>query len=102
MRRIPNGAVCFRCYAGDNCLTPGPTGEIVSVHAARGQSLINLNMRTSKAFRINDSHELRVFAEWFNIPNRANFGQGNYGTNAFAPATFDKPIDYMGGPTSNT
>ena len=97
----PNGAGSLRCYAGDNCLAPGSTGEIVSVHSARGQSLINLNMRTSKAFRLNDSHELRVFAEWFNIPNRANFGQ-NYGTNAFAPATFNKPIDYMGGPTSSS
>lgn len=97
----PNGNGSLRCYAGGDCRTPGPTGEIVGVHAARGQALVNLNMRTSKAFRVNDSHELKVFAEWFNIPNRANFGQ-NYGTNAFAPATFNKPIDYMGGPTSSS
>jgi hypothetical protein len=73
----------------------------MGVHAARGQALVNVNMRTSKSFRMNDTHELRVFAEWFNIPNRANFGQ-NYGTNAFAPTTFNKPIDYMGGPTSSS
>ena len=57
----PNGAGSLRCYAGDNCLTPGPTGEIVGVHAERGLPLVNLNMRTSKAFRVKDSHELRVF-----------------------------------------
>ena len=43
----------------------------------------------------------RVFAEFFNLPNRPNFGQ-NYGTNAFSPATFNQPIDYMGGPGSSS
>jgi carboxypeptidase family protein/TonB-dependent receptor-like protein len=96
----PNGAGSLRCYAGD-CLTPGPTGEIVSVHSARGQTLVNLNIRTSRAFRVSQSQEIKLFAELFNIPNRANFGQ-NYGTNAFAPATFNRPIDYMGGPGSSS
>ena len=62
---------------------------------------MNLSIRTSRAFRVAESHELKVFAEMFNIPNRANFGQ-NYGTNAFAPATFNRPIDYMGGPGSSS
>ena len=96
----PNGAGSLRCYAGD-CLTPGPTGEIVGVHAARGQTLVNLSIRTSRAFRVSQSQEIKLFAELFNIPNRANFGQ-NYGTNAFAPATFNRPIDYMGGPGSSS
>jgi hypothetical protein len=96
----PNGAGALRCYVG-NCLTPGPTGEEVGVHAARGRALVNLNMRTSKAFQVTGSHEMKVFVELFNIPNRANFGQ-NYGTNAFAPATFNIPIDYMGGPGSSS
>jgi carboxypeptidase family protein/TonB-dependent receptor-like protein len=95
----PNGFGSLRCYV-DNCLTPGPTGEEVGVHAARGQTLVNFNMRTSRAFKV-QSHEVKFFAELFNILNRANFGQ-NYGTNAFAPATFNKPIDYMGGPGSSS
>jgi hypothetical protein len=96
----PNGAGQLRCYTPD-CLTPGPTGEEVGVMAARGQTLVNLSIRTSRAFTVAQNHELKVFAELFNIPNRANFGQ-NYGTNAFAPATFNRPIDYMGGPGSSS
>jgi hypothetical protein len=96
----PNGAGSLRCYVGD-CLVPNASGEEVGVHAARGQNLVNLNIRTSRAFKVNEGRELRVFAELFNLPNRANFGQ-NYGTNAFAPATFRKPIDYMGGPGSSS
>jgi len=96
----PNGAGSLRCYVGE-CLVPNATGEEVGVHAARGQNLVNLNIRTSRAFKVADGHELRVFAELFNLPNRANFGQ-NYGTNAFSPATFRKPIDYMGGPGSSS
>jgi hypothetical protein len=72
----------------------------VGVHAARGQTLVNFNMRTSRGFGVGN-HEMKVFAELFNILNRANFGQ-NYGTNAFAPATFNKPLDYMGGPGSSS
>jgi hypothetical protein len=33
--------------------------------------------------------------------NRANFGN-NYGGNAFAPATYNQPIGYLGGIGSTT
>ena len=91
----PSGYGALRCYVGD-CLTPVPTGEEVTVNAARGAPLVNLNTRVSKTFKITESKALTPFVELYNINNRANFG-ANYGTNAFAPATFKKPLGYLGG-----
>ena len=59
------------------------------------------SLTPSAAARSSQRNTKKFFAELFNILNRANFGQ-NYGTNAFAPATFNKPIDYMGGPGSSS
>ena len=91
----PSGYGALRCYAG-NCLTPGPTGEAVTVNAARGAPLVNLNSRVSKIFKISESTSLTGFLELYNLIDRANFG-ANFGTNAFAPATFRKPLGYIGG-----
>ena len=91
----PSGYGALRCYVGD-CLTPGPTGEEVTVNAARGTPLVNLNTRVSKIFKITESKSLTGFVELYNLVDRANFG-ANYGVNAFAPATFRKPLGYIGG-----
>ena len=91
----PSGYGALRCYAGD-CLTPGPTGEAVTVNASRGAPLVNLNSRVSKIFKITESTSLTGFLELYNLIDRANFG-ANFGTNAFAPATFRKPLGYIGG-----
>jgi hypothetical protein len=40
--------------------------------------------------------KLGLFAEFYNLTNRANFGN-QIGGNAFAPATYQKPIGYLGG-----
>ena len=47
------------------------------------------------------SREIALFAEFYNILNRANFGN-SYGGNAFAPATYNQPIGYLGGIGSTT
>jgi hypothetical protein len=91
----PSGYGQLRCYVGD-CLTPGPTGEEVSVNAARGAPLVNLNARVSKVVKLPGGKSLTGFLEFYNLIDRANFG-ANYGTNAFAPATFQKPLGYIGG-----
>ena len=75
----PSGYGALRCYAG-NCLTPGPTGEAVTVNAARGAPLVNLNSRVSKIFKITESTSLTGFLELYNLIDRANFG-ANFGCN---------------------
>jgi hypothetical protein len=42
-----------------------------------------------------------LFAEFYNIGNRANFGNSYFG-NAFSPATYNKPNGYLGGIASTT
>jgi len=45
--------------------------------------------------------QISLFAEFYNIFNRANFGN-SYGTFAFAPATYNQPTGYLGGIGSTT
>jgi hypothetical protein len=92
----PSGYGALRCYVGTNCLTPGPTGAEVRVDAQRGAPLVNINTRISKIFKITETKALTGFVELYNLNNRGNFG-ANYGINAFAPATFEKPLGYIGG-----
>ena len=92
----PSGYGALRCYDNPDCVTPGPTGQEVSVNAGRGAPLVNLNTRVTKIFKVSESSSLSGFVELYNLIDRANFG-ANYGTNAFAPATFRKPLGYIGG-----
>ncbi|HYR85137.1 MAG TPA: TonB-dependent receptor [Terriglobia bacterium] len=91
----PTGYGALRCYVGD-CLTPSANGEAVTVNAGRGAPLVNLNTRVSKMFKTSETTSVTGFVELYNLIDRANFG-ANYGTNAFAPATFRKPLGYIGG-----
>jgi hypothetical protein len=91
----PTGYGALRCYVGD-CLTPSANGEAVTVNAGRGAPLVNLNTRVSKMFKTSETSSVTGFVELYNLIDRANFG-ANYGTNAFAPATFRKPLGYIGG-----
>jgi hypothetical protein len=47
-------------------------------------------------FKLTETKTLTGFVELYNLNNRGNFG-ANYGVNAFAPATFEKPLGYIGG-----
>ena len=69
-------------------MTPG--------NQARGIPLINANARVTKNFSLSADEKVSVFAEFYNMLNRANFGNV-YGGNAFAPATYNKPTGYLGG-----
>jgi hypothetical protein len=63
---------------------------------ARGIPLVNLNARLTKNFVMGSSRKIGVFAELYNLLNRANFGN-QYGGNAFSPATYNQPVNYLGG-----
>jgi hypothetical protein len=105
----PDGDGSLRCFAGGpvpltvaSCTTgtAGVTPE-VAINAARGQPLVNISTRVSRDFNFTETRKLTGFVELYNIPNRANFGS-NYGINAFSPATFNQPIQYIGGPGSSS
>jgi hypothetical protein len=74
----------------------GADGNPAGVNNARGIPLINLNSRVTKNIKLSQSTKVGVFAEFYNITNRANFGNQYFG-NAFSPATYNQPSGYLGG-----
>jgi hypothetical protein len=72
------------------------TGVQDKLNAVRGDYFFLTDMRASKIFRFKGERlQLNVFAEFFNLTNKVNFGnsyQGNGRSN-----TFMKPTGYMGG-----
>jgi hypothetical protein len=71
------------------------------VNNARGKALINANARVTKNIDLSNSRRIGLFAEFYNMLNRANFGN-SYGGNAFAPTTYNQPTGYLGGIGSTT
>jgi hypothetical protein len=71
-------------------------GNPVGINNARGQALVNASARVTKNFSLADGRKISAFAEFYNVLNRANFGN-NYGGNAFSPATYNQPTGYLGG-----
>jgi hypothetical protein len=74
----------------------GPDGNPVGINNALGKTLVNANARVTRNFTFSENRKLAVFAELYNILNRANFGN-NYNGNAFAPLTYNQPNGYLGG-----
>jgi hypothetical protein len=75
-------------------------GNPAGPYNARGKALISANARVTKQIDFN-TKRLSLFAEFYNMLNRANFGN-NYFGNAFTPATFNQPNGYLGGIGSTT
>ena len=73
----------------------GADGESVGPNSARGKALINANARVGRNVQIGGQRTLSLFAEFYNILHRANFGN-QYGT-FFGSATYQQPINYLGG-----
>jgi hypothetical protein len=88
----PNGNGSLRILSDDGVNPVGPNN-------ARGKALINANARVTKHIPFGRDQRLDLFAEFYNMLNRANFG---YGGNAFAPATYNQPNGYLGGIASTT
>lgn len=93
----PDGDGSLRCYVG-SCATGG--GAEVGVNAARGNALFSLNTRVTRSFPVWGEKRIDLFAELYNLTNRANFGT-SYGT-LFGSATFNKPTNYLGGGASTS
>jgi hypothetical protein len=71
-------------------------GNPAGINNARGIPLVNANARVTKIVPFLAGKKLSLFAEFYNIFNRANFGNQFFG-NAFSPATYNKPSGYIGG-----
>ena len=86
-------------YSRDQWVDPA-TGRPVSVNSQRGDPSFDLDARVSKFFNLgSETRRIGVFAEFYNITNRANFGQTFQG-NGLSP-TFRQPNGFMPGlPTS--
>jgi hypothetical protein len=71
-------------------------GNPAGIDNARGIPLVNANARVTKVVPFLAEKKVSLFAEFYNIFNRANFGNQFFG-NAFSPATYNKPSGYIGG-----
>lgn len=81
-------------YARDQYVDPA-AGRPVPMNSARGQASFNLDTRVTKFFNLQGTTRLGVFAEFYNLTNRANFGNAYVG-NGLSPQ-FRQPNNYMVG-----
>ena len=83
----------------DHYINPA-TGLPVSANSVRGIWDYDLDLRVTKAFRLgSEKRRLNLFAEGYNLTNKANFGN-IFGGNKLS-STFEKPTGYLAGfPTS--
>ena len=70
------------------------TGRQVSVNSARGDSTVLLDMRATRFFTLG-GRRLGVFAEIFNLFNKANFGEAYQGNGR--SSVFKQPIGFLAG-----
>jgi hypothetical protein len=73
----------------------GPDGNPIGINTARGLPLFDANARVTKNLTFGQN-KLGIFAEFYNLTNRANFGN-QYGGSQYAPTTYQQPVAYLGG-----
>jgi hypothetical protein len=74
-------------------------GQQVIVNSQRGKAIFDLDTRVTKNFKFTERLNLGLFAEFYNITDRANFG--NYYVGKATASNFKQPFSYMlGYPTS--
>ncbi len=75
-----------------NCLRSGSC-QFASFDNLRGQPFFQLDTRITKNFRIHEHHNIAAFIQFFDLTNRANFGN-NYGGN-LRTSSFQKPLGFI-------
>jgi hypothetical protein len=92
-----DGLLQILCQSGNNDNVGFGAGLVpCGVNNARGNALINLNTRVTKSLSLPDNRKVALFAEFYNILNRAHFGY-SYFQRADQPATYNQPNGYLGG-----
>ena len=85
------------CASGDSADVGFGAGQVpCGIYNARGQALFNFNARVTKQVPLPDHRRISLFAEFYNILNRANFGN-QFFANANSPASYNQPAGYLGG-----
>jgi hypothetical protein len=84
------------CPSGNAADVGFGAGQVpCGLNNARGNTLVNFNARVTKNVSLSPDRKLSLFAEFFNILNRANFGT-NYGK-FLGTASYGQPVGYLGG-----
>ena len=92
-----DGNLQLLCPSGNDQNVGFGVGQVpCGVNNARGNALINLNARLTKNISLASDRKVALFAEFYNILNRAHFGY-SYFNRADQPATYNKPNGYLGG-----
>ena len=71
------------------------TGKQVAINSARGDNTFVVDLRTTKFLNLGAARRLGVFAEFFNLLNTVNFGNGYTGNGR--SATFQQPTGLIPG-----
>jgi hypothetical protein len=92
-----DGNLQILCPSGNSDDVGFGAGQVpCGVGNARGNALVNLNARVTKNLAVGAERKVALFAEFYNMLNRANFGY-SYFNRADQTATYNKPNGYLGG-----
>jgi hypothetical protein len=75
----------FTITTADNSLRISVNGKPTALDAFRGTPYVQMDLRVTRPFKINERVEIRPFAEFFNLFNRNNPGANFVGTIAALP-----------------
>ncbi len=89
--RYPDRALNINCFA----LPPLGTYGNLGVGTERGPGLFNLDVSLAKRTALTEKKSLEFRAEFFNLPNKANFGNPSAGLSA--PSNFGRIFSTVGG-----
>lgn len=84
--------VCVGSTIAAPIVTPGCTQ--IGINPLRGDPFVQMDLRLGKNFKIGERAGLHLFWEFFNLFNRANFGN-NFGERV-GTSTFNQPVGYFG------
>jgi hypothetical protein len=88
--------VCQGSSLTDFILTPGCT--MIQPNTLTGKPFVEMDLRTTKYFKFGDREKLSIFAEFYNLFNRANFC--NSYEEDVSTSTFNTPRAFCSGPSN--
>ena len=90
--RITLDRVCVGSTVTSPVLNKGC--QIAQINSLRGDPFVEMDARFAKSFRFDERLSLHLYVEFYNLFNRANFGN-NFGERV-GTSTFNQPVGYFG------